>query len=223
MYLNLENRFNKIQSMGRTAKDTTLHVLLLVSLAVVFVWSYIGYFNFWGWFLEVLLVFTGIGILILVYHKFRFTNVVYVLIWLHAIILLIGAHYTYSRVPLFNWLRDTFELSRNHYDRLGHFVQGFVPALIAREVLLRKSPLQRGGWLFTIVICFCLAMSAVYELFEWLLALIAKDTGEIFLATQGDVWDAQKDMAFCLVGAVVSLLALSKLHDRALKKISPAV
>jgi putative membrane protein len=209
--------------MGRAAKDRRLHVFLLVSLAVLFIWSYIGCFNFWGWFLEALLVFIGIGILISVYRRFRFTNLVYVLIWLHAIILLIGAHYTYSRVPVFNWIRDTFELSRNDYDRLGHFVQGFVPALIAREVLLRKSPLQKGGWLFSIVICFCLAMSAVYELFEWLILLVAKDTGEIFLATQGDVWDAQKDMALCLVGAVVSLLTLSKLHNRALKRISDAV
>jgi putative membrane protein len=204
--------------MDRTVKDTRLHVFLLVSLALVFIWSYVDFFDFWGWFLEALLVVIGIGILILVYGKFRFTNLVYVLIWLHAIILLIGAHYTYSRVPVFNWIRDTFELSRNHYDRLGHFVQGFVPALITREVLLRESPLERGRWLFAIVICFCLAMSAVYELFEWLLALVSKDVGEIFLATQGDVWDAQKDMALCLAGAIVSLLTLSTLHDRALKK-----
>ncbi|UCC23380.1 MAG: DUF2238 domain-containing protein [Planctomycetota bacterium] len=209
--------------MDQTAKDTRLHIFLLVSLAVVFIWSYIGCFNFWGWFLEALLVFTGIGILISVYRKFRLTNLVYVLIWLHAIILLIGAHYTYSRVPVFNWIRDTFELSRNHYDRLGHFVQGFVPAVIAREVLLRKSPLQRGGWLLATVICFCLAMSAVYELIEWLIVLVAEDEGVIFLATQGDAWDAQKDMALCLVGAAVSLLTLSKLHDRALKKISRVV
>ncbi|MHC4720671.1 MAG: DUF2238 domain-containing protein [Planctomycetota bacterium] len=207
--------------MGRTAKDTRLHVFLLVSLALVSIWSYIDYFDFWGWFLEALLVFIGIGILILVYRRFRLTNLVYVLIWLHAIILLIGAHYTYSRVPVFNWIRDTFELSRNHYDRLGHFVQGFVPALIAREVLLRKSPLQRGGWLLAVVISFCLAMSAVYELIEWLIVLVAEDEGVVFLATQGDAWDAQKDMALCLAGAVVSLLTLSKLHDRALKKISP--
>ncbi|UCF44419.1 MAG: DUF2238 domain-containing protein [Planctomycetota bacterium] len=207
--------------MGRTAKDTRLHIFLLLSLALVFIWSYVGYFDFWGWFLEALLVFIGIGILVSVYGKFRFTNLVYVLVWVHAIILLIGAHYTYSRVPVFNWIRDAFELSRNHYDRLGHFVQGFVPALIAREVLLRKSPLQRGGWLLATVICFCVAMSAVYELFEWLIALVAKDDGEVFLATQGDVWDAQKDMALCLAGAVVSLFSLSKLHDRALKKMSP--
>jgi putative membrane protein len=209
--------------MGRVAKDRRLHVFLLVSLAVLFIWSYIGCFNFWGWFLEALLVFVGIGILISVYRRFRFTNLVYVLIWLHAIILLIGAHYTYSRVPVFNWIRDTFELSRNDYDRLGHFVQGFVPALIAREVLLRKSPLARGGWLFATVICFCVAMSAVYELIEWLILLVAKDTGEIFLAAQGDVWDAQKDITLCLIGACVSLVTMSKLHDRALKKISPAL
>ncbi len=205
--------------MGRIAKDTRLHLFLLVSLLLVFIWSYVGCFNFWGWFLEALLVFTGIGILLSVYRRFRFTNLVYVLIWVHAIVLLIGAHYTYSRVPVFNWIRDTFELSRNHYDRLGHFVQGFVPALIAREVLLRKSPLQSGGWLSAGVICFCVAMSAVYELFEWVIALVAKDVGEIFLATQGDVWDTQKDITLCLIGACVSLVTTSKLHDRALKKL----
>ena len=206
--------------MSQVTKDTKLHIFLLLSLTLVFIWSFIGYFDLLTWFLDALPVVIGIAILVSVYRKFRLTNLVYKLIWVHAIILLIGAHYTYSRVPLFNWIRDTFELSRNHYDRLGHFAQGFVPALIAREVLLRKSPLQRGGWLFSIVLCFCLAVSTLYELFEWLVVVITQDSSATFLATQGDAWDTQKDIALCLVGAVISLLTLAKLHDKTLKNLA---
>jgi putative membrane protein len=205
--------------MSQAAKDARLHIFLLASLAAVFIWSFIDCFDFLTWVLDALPVVIGITVLISVYRKFHLTRFAYILIWLYAIFLLIGAHYTYSRVPGFNWIRDTFELSRNYYDRLGHLLQGFVPAIIAREVLLRKSPLQRGGWLLTIVICFCLAVSALYELFEWLVVVIAQDDSVIFLATQGDVWDAQKDMALCLVGAGFSLLTMAKSHDRALKKL----
>ena len=205
--------------MDRTAGHTKLHIFLLTSLVLVFVWSFIGCFDLFTWVLESLPVVIGATILVSVCRKFRFTTLTYVLIWIHAIILLIGAHYTYTRVPWFNWLKETFELSRNYYDRLGHFVQGFVPAMIAREVLLRKSPLQRGGWLFSVVLCFCLSVSALYELFEWLVVVVSRDDMPSFLATQGDVWDTQKDMALCLVGAVISLLSLGKFHDRALKKI----
>ena len=205
--------------MGQTAEDKKLHIFLLASLVAVFIWSFIGCFDFLTWVLDALPVVIGVTVLISVYRRFRLTSLVYVLIWLYAILLLVGAHYSYSRMPLFSWIRDTFELSRNHYDRLGHFFQGFVPALIAREVLLRKSPLQRGGWLVAIVLCFCLAASALYELFEWLVVVVAQDESVTFLATQGDAWDAQKDMALCLAGAIFSLLTLVKLHDRALKKI----
>jgi putative membrane protein len=205
--------------MSQAAKDARLHIFLLASLVAVFIWSFIDCFDFLTWVLDALPVVIGITVLISVYRKFHLTRFAYILIWLYAIFLLIGAHYTYSRVPGFNWIRDTFELSRNYYDRLGHLLQGFVPAIIAREVLLRKSPLQRGGWLLTMVICFCLAVSALYELFEWLVVVIAQDDSVIFLATQGDVWDAQKDMALCLVGAGFSLLTMAKSHDRALKKL----
>ena len=205
--------------MSQADKDTRLHIFLLASLVGVFIWSFIGCFELLTWVLDALPVVIGVAVLVSVYRKFRFTSFAYILIWLYAIFLLIGAHYTYSRAPVFNWIRDTFELSRNYYDRLGHLLQGFVPAIIAREVLLRKSPLQRGGWLLTIVLCFCLAVSALYELFEWLVVAIAQDDSVTFLATQGDVWDAQKDMALCLVGAGFSLLTLAKLHDRALKKL----
>ncbi len=205
--------------MSQADKDTRLHIFLLASLVGVFIWSFIDCFDFLTWVLDALPVVIGVAVLISVYRRFRLTSLVCILIWLYAIILLVGAHYSYSRMPLFNWIRDAFELSRNHYDRLGHLLQGFVPALIAREVLLRKSPLQRGGWLVVVVICFCLAASALYELFEWLVVVIAQDDSVTFLATQGDAWDAQKDMAFCLAGASFSLLTLSRLHDKALKKI----
>ena len=205
--------------MSQASKDTKLHIFLLLGLTAVFIWSFINCFDLMTWVLDALPVVIGVAVLLSVYNKFRLTNFVFILIWIYAVILLVGAHYSYSRGPLFNWIRDAFELSRNHYDRLGHFFQGFVPALIAREVLLRKSPLQRGGWLFSIVICFCLAVSALYELFEWLVVVIAQDDSATFLAIQGDVLDAQKDMALCLVGAVISLLTLAKLHDKALKKI----
>ena len=205
--------------MDQSRKDTRLHIFLLGSLAAVFVWSFIGCYDLFTWFLEALPVIIGAVIVVSIYRRFRLTSFTLVLIWLHAIILLVGAHYTYSRMPLFNWIRDVFELSRNHYDRLGHVAQGFVPAILAREVLLRKSPLRRGKWLFSIIVCICLAISAAYELFEAAVAITSRDDAIAFLATQGDVWDTQKDMALCLISAVISLLTLSRFHDRALEKL----
>jgi putative membrane protein len=205
--------------MDRATADKKLHIFLLASITALFIWSLVNCFDLFTWVLEVLPVIIGGTILISVYHKFRFTSLVYILIWIHMVVLLIGAHYTYARMPLFNWIRDALELSRNHYDRLGHFVQGFVPAIIAREVLLRKSILQNRRWLFFIVVSICLAISAAFELFEWLVAVLAEDNAVSFLATQGDVWDTQKDMALCLAGAVVALLSLGKVHDRALERL----
>jgi len=207
-------------AMNQTAKDTKLHILLLLTLSLIFIWSLINCFDFFTWLLEALPAVIGVAILMFVYRRFRLTNLAYILIWVHAVILLIGAHYTYSRMPVFNWLRDALELSRNHYDRLGHFAQGFCPAIIAREVLLRKSPLKRGKWLFVVVLCICAAISAWYELFEWAMAIISGSSADNFLARQGDVWDTQKDMALCLLGSFVSLLTLGRLHDKALEKLS---
>ena len=205
--------------MDTTTKDKRLHIFLLVSLIPIFIWSLVDCFDFFTWVLEALPVIIGGAIVISVYRKFRLTGLVYVLIWVHMIILLVGAHYTYARMPLFDWFRDVFELSRNHYDRLGHVAQGFVPAIVARELLLRKSTLQKGKWLFFIVVCICLAISAAYELLEWIVAVAAQDDAVAFLATQGDVWDTQKDMALCLAGAVIAFLSLGKVHDKALKKL----
>jgi len=205
--------------MNKIRNDYLFHLVLLLSLIAILAWSFINCYDFFTWILEAAPAVLGILILIIIYQRFRFTNLAYVLIWLYAIILLVGAHYTYARMPLFNWLRDTFELSRNHYDRLGHLAQGFVPAILAREILLRKSSLRQGGWLVFTVICSCLAISAVYEIFEWLVAVTSGDDAVAFLATQGDVWDTQKDMALCLIGAVTALITLTKPHNKSLKKL----
>ena len=158
----------------------------------------------------------ALPVLVFSYKKFPLTNLVYFLILLHAIILMIGGHYTYAEVPLFNWLRDTFHLDRNYYDRVGHFAQGFVPALIARVVLLRKNIVKQGAWLFFIVSCICLSISACYEFVEWWVAVASGTAAEAFLGTQGDVWDTQWDMFMALVGAVAAQILLTKLHNKQL-------
>ncbi len=202
----------------KTNEDIKFHMALLVSLAVIFCWSLVGCADFFIWCLEAFPVVIAAGIILFFYRIIRLTNVCYVLIWIHAVILLIGAHYTYAEVPLFSWLRDTFELSRNHYDRVGHFFQGFAPAIVIREVLMLATPLKKGKWLSFIIVCICLAISACYELLEWAVAEITSTAAEAFLGTQGDVWDSQKDMALCLAGAIISLILLTKLHEKQLKK-----
>jgi len=194
--------------------------LLLASLAAALLWSGIGPKERGTWWLEVAPVLIGVPILAATYRRFPLTPLVYVLVWIHAIILMVGGHYTYAEVPLFNWIRDVLGLARNHYDRVGHFAQGFVPAILAREILLRTSPLRPGGWLFFLVCCVCLAISALYELIEWWAALLTSpETGTAFLGTQGDVWDTQWDMFLALVGSVVAQLALSRLHQRQLDQM----
>ena len=189
---------------------------LLGSILIILMWSVINPHDLFTWFLEVLPVLIGIMVLVYIYPRFQFSNFVYTLLWLHAIILIVGGHYTYAEMPLFNWLRDSFDLGRNYYDRLGHFAQGFIPAMVTREVLLRQTPLKHGKWLNFIIISICLALSAAYELFEFATAKLLGATADSFLGSQGDVWDAQWDMTFALIGAILALLLLSKFHDRAL-------
>lgn len=196
-----------------------LPLTLLVIVGAVGVWSGIDPHDRPTWWAEALPAIIAAVLLAAVYRRFRLTDLAYLLIATHAVILLVGAHYTYAEVPLFDWLKDWLELSRNHYDRLGHFVQGFVPAIVARELLLRTSPLTEGKWLFALVVLACLGISAAYELIEWTAAEATGEGAEAFLATQGDVWDTQKDMALALVGAVTALLALSTAHDHALRAI----
>jgi len=193
-------------------------VLLLV-YALVFIWSAISFHDAFTWFLEVLPAVIGLVILFGTYSKFFFTRIAYILILIHAIILMVGGHYTYAEVPLFDWIKEIFDLERNHYDRAGHFAQGFIPAIVAREILLRSSPLQPGKWLFFIVVCICMALSVSYEFIEWWVALATGTDADAFLGTQGDIWDTQWDMAFATVGAILSQTLLGNAHDRALKSI----
>ena len=197
-----------------------LHKSLIASFLVIFVWSGINPKDLFTWFLEVLPAVIGLLVLMVTFNRFRFTNLVYILIWIHAIILVIGGHYTYAEMPLFNWIRDTFDLSRNYYDRLGHLAQGFIPAMIAREILVRKTPLKQGKMLSFIIVCISLAISASYELIEWAVAEATGTAAEAFLGTQGDVWDSQWDMYMALIGSILSLSLLSKSHDQHLKKLS---
>jgi putative membrane protein len=193
---------------------------LVAVIAAVFVWSAIAPHDRFTWFLEVLPVLAAVPLLVLTWRRFPLTPLAYALIAAHATILMVGGHYTYAQVPLFNWLRDALGLTRNHFDRLGHFAQGFVPAIVAREVLLLRTPLRQGGWLFTIVTAICLAVSALYEIFEWGVAAATGTAADAFLGTQGDFWDTQKDMLLCLLGAVAALLTLSGAHDRAVARLA---
>jgi putative membrane protein len=194
-------------------------LILLAIAAVALVMSGINPYERTTWLLEVFPVLIGAPILIATYRRFPLTPFLYRLILLHALILMLGGHYTYARVPLGEWIKDLFELSRNHYDRLGHFAQGFIPAILARELLLRCSPLVRGKWLFFIVICICLAFSAFYEMIEWWSAVMGGEAADSFLGTQGDVWDTQWDMFIALIGATSAQLLLARGHDRALKRL----
>lgn len=193
---------------------------LLAAVAVVFVWSGWGPKDRMTWVLEVFPAVIAIPILIVTYRRLPLTTLVYVLIAVHACILMVGGKYTYADVPLFNVLRDVFHMARNEYDRVGHFAQGFVPALVAREILLRKTPLRRGAWLFFLVLSVCMAISAVYELVEWTAAEISGSAADAFLGTQGDPWDTQKDMLTCGIGALAALLTLTRLQDRQLAALS---
>lgn len=196
-----------------------LPTALLAALAVIFIWSAINPHDRFTWWLEVAPAIAGILILIVTRNRFPFTALAYTLMWAHAVVLLVGGHYTYAEVPLFNWLRDALGLARNHYDRVGHFAQGFCPALVAREILLRCSPLRPGKWLFFIVVCICLSVSAVYELIEWGVSVATGSAGNAFLGTQGDIWDTQWDMALALCGAVLSLVTFRRVHDRQLQRL----
>ena len=194
--------------------NARFELALLVAVAAVLVWSAIAPRDGLTWWLEAFPVLIAAPLLVATFRRFRFTPLVYGLIAVHAVILLVGAHYTYAEVPIGHWAAETFHLSRNHYDRVGHVAQGFVPALIARELLLRTSPLRPGKWLFVLVALSCLGISAAYELIEWAAAVATGDDATAFLATQGDVWDTQKDMALAGLSAIVAQLLLGRVQDR---------
>ncbi len=187
---------------------------LLVSLALLLIWSGIHPHDRFTWILEVFPIFLGVPALILLYPRLRLTPLVYTLIWVHSLILMLGGHYTYAQVPVGFWMEDWFGFSRNHYDRIGHLAQGFIPAMLAREIFIRRSPLRGSRWLPFLVVCFCLAFSAFYELIEFWTALATGSAATDFLGTQGDPWDTQWDMMLALIGSILSLLLLSRWHDQ---------
>lgn len=192
---------------------------LFVFLAVL-VWSGINPKDYPTWALEVAPAIIGLLVLWATRRSFPLTTLVYAFILVHCVVLMVGGHYTYAEVPLFDTIKPLFGFERNHYDRLGHLMQGFVPALIAREVLLRRRVLNRRGWLFFLVLCVCLALSATYELIEWAVAVWSEQGAAAFLGTQGDPWDTQSDMALCGIGAIVAQLTMRRFHDRQLRKFS---
>ena len=198
-------------------------VLLALGI-VLLVLSRIHAKDGYTWILEVAPAIVAAVVLVATYRRFPLTPLAYRLILLHACILMVGGHYTYAEVPLGFWVQRAFGLARNHYDRLGHFAQGFVPAIVAREILLRRTPLKRGGWTFFLVTCVCLAISAFYEFVEWWTAVGTGEAATAFLGTQGDPWDTQWDMFFALVGAITAQLALGRMHDRQIASLvsSPA-
>jgi putative membrane protein len=196
-----------------------LPVALAALVAVALAISAIGPTDRLTWWLEVAPVLIAAPLLFATARRFPLTQLVYVLIAIHALILILGGHYTYAKVPLGYWLQDLFDFARNPYDRIGHFAQGFVPAMIAREILLRLTPLKRGGWLFFIVCAISLAISACYEFIEWWAAIVGGGSAEAFLGMQGDVWDTQWDMFLALCGAVTAQLLLSRTQDRELARL----
>lgn len=202
-----------------TASRNELWLLLGMTFAVLLLTGYKP-FDLTTWFLEVFPVLVAIPLLALTREGFPLTRLLYWLIFVHALILMVGGHYTYARVPLGFWMQDWFDLARNHYDRIGHIAQGFVPAMITREILLRRSPLVRGKWLFFLVLCVCMFVSVFYEFIEWWVALIAEGASIEFLGTQGDVWDTHWDMFLALCGAILAQVLLARVHDRQLAGVA---
>jgi len=198
-----------------------LHTVLLIIFFLALSWSAYQPKDYFTWFLEVLPALIGIVVVAATYHRFPLTDLAYVLILVHCCILFIGGHYTYAEVPLFNWIRDTFHHTRNNYDKVGHFAQGFIPAIITREVLVRLNVVNGKRWLSVIVVSMCLAYSALYEFFEWFVAVMSGESADAFLGTQGYVWDTQSDMLFATIGAIAALVILSRIHDAQIRKVAP--
>ncbi len=196
---------------------TRTNIALLIALGAVFIGSAIRPHDYFTWFLEVFPAIIGFVLLVATYRRFPLTPLLYALLMIHAAILMVGGHYTYAEVPLGFWMRDLLHTGRNDYDRIGHFAQGFVPAMVAREILIRKNVVRGRGWLYFIIVAICLAISATYELVEWRVSVATGSKGDAFLGTQGDVWDTQEDMATALVGALLAPLILGRIHDRSLR------
>lgn len=202
---------SKIKSMNK--------ILWILTFFTVLLWSALAPKDYFTWFLEVVPALIGGIFLLATYKTFKLTPILYFFILLHCIVLMVGGHYTYAEVPLFDTIKDIFGSERNNYDKVGHFFQGFVPALLAREILIRKQIVNGNKWLIYIILAIILSFSAFYELVEWWVALASGEGAEAFLGTQGYVWDTQSDMGFALLGGVIALLSLSKIHDKQLKNL----
>ena len=206
--------------MNRPATVTAaMTVGWLVIFSAVFIWSAIEPKDVTTWVLEVAPAVIALVILGATARRFPLTPLVYLLILVHCVILMVGGHYTYAEVPAFDWIRELMNHERNNYDTLGHLAQGFIPAMVAREILIRQRVVNGRGWLNFLILCFCLALSAFYELIEWWVALTSEQAADAFLGTQGYVWDTQSDMMYALMGAISALLLLSRLHDRQLRRL----
>ena len=193
-------------------------IFWLASLLAVFIWSAINPHDYFTWLLEVLPAIAGLAILTITYKRFPFTPLVYWLIWLHLIVLMVGSHYTYAEVPFFEWLKPVFGWNRNNYDKVGHFMQGFGPVMITREILIRQKVVAKKGWLSAILILLILGTSAAYELIEWGVSVATGSTGDSFLGTQGYIWDTQSDMFMVFLGSTIALLLLSQWHDSQMER-----
>jgi putative membrane protein len=190
--------------------------IFLIIYFLVLTWSAINPKDYFTWFLEVLPALIALIILTFTYKKFKFTPLVYTLILVHSIILMVGGHYTYAQVPFFDFIKEVFNQDRNNYDKLGHLAQGFIPAMVAREIIIRKNIINIEAWRNFFIVCFCLALSAFYELIEWWVALLSGEDSTAFLGTQGYIWDTQSDMAWALFGSIFALIILKKYHDKQL-------
>ena len=201
----------------------SLRLAWIGTFTAVLIWSGIDPADYTTWFLEVFPAIVGAAVLWYTRVSFPLTTLVYSLILVHCVILMVGGHYTYAEVPLFNWIQDAFDLSRNNYDKLGHFAQGFIPAIITREIVIRKDVFNDARWRNFFIVCFCLGFSAFYELIEWWVALMSEEAADAFLGTQGYVWDTQSDMGWALFGAVIALQTLGRWHDKQLlTKMAPS-
>jgi putative membrane protein len=198
-----------------------LHLSLLIIFVIASIASYLGCKEVFTWFLECIPAFLGVLVLLITYKSFQFSNFTYWMILIHCLILIIGGHYTYAEVPLFDWIRDVFHQSRNNYDKVGHFAQGFVPALVIREIFARKNVVNGEKWLSFVIVSIALAISAFYELIEWFVSINTGESGDAFLGTQGDIWDTQSDMLTALVGAVVAVVVFSKIQQKSIGRLNP--
>lgn len=197
-------------------------IWFLALLLPIVGWTWVAPHDRFTWWLESIPVIAGVPLILVFQKKFPLSTLLLVLLWLHCVILVVGGHYTYARVPLGEWARSWFGWTRNNYDKLGHFAQGFVPAILARELLVRTSPLQGSRWLGFLVVCVCLAFSAFYELLEWLAAVTSGSAADDFLGTQGYAWDTQTDMLMALIGATLAIVLFSNLHDRSILRLRRA-